>query len=81
MSESGGIVDLEPKTLTVALSTAEAADMIVRAWQAGTPIEDYLGYYVRLGAYGFVHAEQVARDLRAKLGQVGTRGDAPKGGK
>lgn len=75
MSESGGIVDLEPKTLTVALSTAEAADMIVRAWQAGTPIEDYLGYHVRHSAYGFLYAEKVAKESRDKLGQVGTSRD------
>ncbi|MDR3381762.1 hypothetical protein [Cupriavidus basilensis] len=70
--------DFERKILNVALSTAEAAQMVVLAGKAGTPIADYLGYQVRAGAWGHVYALHVAAGERPNLGQVGPDGDAEK---
>jgi len=72
MSEKTKAPDSEGKTLDVALSTAEAAQMVVLAGKAGTPIAEYLGYQVRAGAWGHAYAMRVARGECPNLGQVGT---------
>ncbi|MDE4918180.1 hypothetical protein ACUXAV_000217 [Cupriavidus metallidurans] len=71
--------DLERKILSVALSTEEAADMVMRAGKEGTPVADFLGTQVRRGAYGHMYAETVAAQLRPNLGHVGTGRDAREG--
>ncbi|PLP96937.1 hypothetical protein [Cupriavidus pauculus] len=79
MSGERNTPDLEQKILSVALSTEEAADMVLRAGKEGTPVADYLGIQVRRGAYGHVYAAQMSAKMRPNLGQAGTSRDASEG--
>ncbi|URF02816.1 hypothetical protein [Cupriavidus campinensis] len=79
MSGERNPTDLERKILSVALSTEEAADMVMRAGKEGTPVADYLGIQVRRGAYGHMYAETMAAKMRPILGHAGTSRDAKEG--
>lgn len=59
--------------MNVALPAAEAADLTIKAAQAGVSTDEFLGIQVLAGAYGHLHPEVVAHRNRANAGINGPK--------
>lgn len=60
-------------SVVVELPAPEAADLAVRAAQAGVSTPELLGYHVLKSAYGYSHPLVIAFEARPKLGHEGTK--------
>lgn len=63
----------DKKIIGVALPVETAAEMTVRAAQAGVPTDEFLGIVVMAGAYGHSHPDVVEFKNRPKTGVNGPK--------
>lgn len=69
------------KIMKVAIPHPEAADLAIKAAQAGVPTDEFIGIQALAGAYGHSHPDVQAFRNRPKAGVCGTKTPkAPEGG-